>query len=343
MKVPPYQIESYIQKIADEKVAGCLLFGPEASLVNYRFNIIAKKITPDLADPFLVSNLSKERISEDRGLVVDEFFAMSMLGGRRLILVKDGDAKVAEGLQTLFDEQDFAKKSDNFILIQAGDLDKSSTLRKLAEANPYFAAIACYEDNEAVIKKFIVDEFSKRKIKFNAQISDLLISKFGVNRTLLLSEIEKIITFLGDNTELTVEMVEGLSDFEGESSINDFVNSFANRKFADALLAIEKNFRNGIDAVTMIRFLSNYLQKLYNARVEIDSNLTDFETAIKNQRLFFKAETQFRQNLNSLSLKFLIRNLRMLEKLEARVKSGELAPRLLLTGFVQSFLAKKKS
>jgi DNA polymerase III delta subunit len=93
----------------------------------------------------------------------------------------------------------------------------------------------------------------------------------------------------------------------------------------------------------MIRFLSNYLQKLYNARVEIDSNLTDFETAIKNQRLFFKAETQFRQNLNSLSLKFLIRNLRMLEKLEARVKSSELAPRLLLAGFVQSFLAKKKS
>lgn len=341
MKITPYQIENYIQKIANEKIAGCLVFGPEASLVNYRFNIIAKKIAADLSDPFLVANLSKERIAEDRGILLDEFFAMSMLGGRRLIMVRDGDAKVADALKSLFEDNDYAKKSENFILIQAGDLEKSSALRKVCEDNPSFAAIVCYEDNEVVIKKFIVDEFEKRQIKFNPQLSEILINKFGLNRTLLLAEIEKISTFLGEKKELSAEVLDSLSEFETESSINNFISNFASKKYDSALLAVEKNFRDGIDAITMIRFLSNYLQKIYRARLEIESGTADFETAVKNQRLFFKAEADFRKHLSSLSLKFLIRILRVLEKLELKVKSGELPPKLILTSFVQSFLVKK--
>lgn len=84
MKIPPFQIENYIQKIAAEKIAGCLLFGPEAALVNYRFNLIAKKIAPDLSDPFLVTNISKEKLVEDKAILGDEFFSYSMLGGRKI-------------------------------------------------------------------------------------------------------------------------------------------------------------------------------------------------------------------------------------------------------------------
>jgi DNA polymerase-3 subunit delta len=338
MKIAPYQIESYIQKIANEKVAGCLLFGPEQSLVNYRFNVIAKKISPDLADPFLVSNLSKERISEDGGLVADEFFAMSMLGGRRLILIKDGDAKSAEALKSLFADSDFAKKSENFILIQAGNLDKSSALRKACEFNPSFATIACYEDNESTIKKFISDELVKRKIKFTAPVTLMILNKFGRNRALILSEIDKIVSFLGGETALSVEVVESLSSSESESSIDSFVTNFAAQKFALALLDAEKNFRNKIDPIMMIRFLSNYLQKLYCARVEIDSKTSNFEVAVKNQRLFFKVEIEFRKHLTQLSLSFLTKNLRNLEKLELKIKSGESSPRLLFTGFVQELM-----
>jgi DNA polymerase-3 subunit delta len=341
MKIVPYQIESYIQKIAGEKIAGCLVFGPESSLVSHRFNIIAKKISPDLSDPFLVSNISKERISEDKALLVDEFFSMSMLGGRRLILIKDCDAKAGEALKALCEDKDFAKKSENFILIQGGDLDKSSSLRKICEDNPYFATIACYEDNEGVIRKFIADELVKRKIRFTAPVTEILLGKFGSNRLLILSEIEKIVNFLGEEKNLTPEIAESLSESEAEASINSFISSFAAQKFDVALVEAEKNFRDGVDAITLVRFLSNYIQKLYQARVEIDTKVSDFETAIKNQRLFFKTEIEFRKNLTSLSLKFLKKILCDLEKLEMKIKSGEPSPKLLFTAFVQDLLAKK--
>ena len=159
MKIANAQIDFYIQKIAQEKIAGCLIFGPETSVVDYRFDLIAKKISPDLSDPFMVANLSKERLAEDKGILSDEFFSFSMLGGRKLILVKNADIAAGAALKILFEDRDYAKKSDNFILIHAGDLDKASVLRKAAEDNLNFAVIACYEDDECTIRNFIANQF----------------------------------------------------------------------------------------------------------------------------------------------------------------------------------------
>lgn len=338
MKIPPFQIANFLQKIADEKIAGCLLFGPESSVVSHRFDYIAKKISPNLADPFLVANLSKERLSEDKGILADEFFSFSMLGGRKLILVKDCDVAAGVALKMLFEDRNFAAKSENFILIQAGDLDKSSALRKAAEDNPYFAAIACYEDDERAIKQFISGELVKRQVKFNAEVTELLLEKFGKNRQVILSELEKILVFLGEEKNLTTELVERLVLSEAEVSTNEFITNFAAKKFDLALLQAEKLFKDGVEVVMLIRFLSNYLQKLYHAKIEIESNGSDFESAVKSQHLFFKTEIEFRKHLKNLSLNFLIKNLRDLEEIEIKIKSGIMPARLLFAAFVQDSL-----
>ena len=338
MKISNYQIEPYIQRIAQEKIAGCLLFGPEAALVNYRFNLIAKKIAPNLSDPFLVANISKEKLVEDKAILADEFFSYSMLGGRKLILIRDCDAQAGAALKMLFSDQDFAKKSDNFILIQGGDLDKSSPLRKICEENSHFAAIACYEDDERVIKKFIADELLRHKVKFNLDVTLILFEKFGKNRQIILAELEKILVFLGEEKNLTVELVKKLIASEAEISANEFVENFAAQRFDLVLLTAEKLFRDGFEAITLVRFLSNFLQKLYQARMGIDSAGISFDEAVKNQRLFFKAEAEFRLALKNLSKIFLIENLYELQQLEIKMKNGNLSPKLLLTAFVQNFL-----
>ncbi len=343
MKIANAQIDFFIQKIAQEKIAGCLVFGPESSVVTYRFDAIAKKISPDLSDPFLVTNLSKERLAEDKGLLSDEFFSFSMLGGRKTILIKDADTAAGAALKLLFENDDFAKKSENFILIQAGDLDKSSPLRKLCEENPYFAAIACYEDDDRVIKKFIESELRKKQLKYSVQAIERLFEKFGKNRQIILSELEKITVFLGEEKNLTAEIIEKLTCGEAEISANEFVINFAARKFDVALKQLEKLFGDGFEPITLIRFLTNYLQKLYQARTELDSGFADFESVVKSQRLFFRTEIEFRKNLKDLSLSFLIKNLQKLQELEIIIKSGHMAPRLLLTAFIQDSLKQKSA
>jgi DNA polymerase-3 subunit delta len=334
MKIAPFQIDQYIQKITDEKIVGCLIFGPEESIVNYRFDLISKKICPDLTDPFLVVTINKERLAQDNSLITSEFYSISMLGGRKLILVKDVDAAMIAAIKSLFSEADFAKKSDNFLLIQGGDLDKSSALRKLCEDSPYFAAIACYEDDDRVIKKFIESELVKNQIKFNSQIIDFLFEKLGKNRQIIGLEIDKISIFLGDNKELTLDKLLDLSSSQAEISANELVMSFAAQKFDASLAQAERLFKDGFEAITLIRFLTNYLQKLYDAKTAIELENTDFETAVKSQRLFFKVEAEFRKHLKTLSLNFLNKKLQELQNLEIKIKSSQLSSKLLFTNFI---------
>src|SRR3989338_8172636 len=144
MKIATNQIDSYITKIAEEKIAGALVYGPCASVIISRFNYIAKKIVANLSDSFLVSHLTKERFAQYPSCLADEFYSFSMLGGRKLIIIQDPSTQMASALKELLQDKDEVAKSDNFILIQAGDLDKSSALRKIAESSEIFANIICY-------------------------------------------------------------------------------------------------------------------------------------------------------------------------------------------------------
>ena len=115
MKITSNQVESYIKNIDNAKIAGCLLYGPEFSVISRRFNNIAKKIVANLSDDFLVANISKERLGNDKSAIFDEFFSLSMLGGRKLITIKDVDSEVIKAIKGLDEEKNLLNKSDNFI------------------------------------------------------------------------------------------------------------------------------------------------------------------------------------------------------------------------------------
>lgn len=336
MKIQNAKIDAYIKNIAHEKIAGCLLFGPEPSVVSARFNIIAKKIVADLADPFLVSNISKERLGEDRGLLGDEFYSMSFMGGKKLITIKDTDVHTSSALKGLLSEEDILSKSENFILIQAGDLDRGSALRKAAESSKIFAAIPCYEDNDRVVKQFIEATLTKNQIKFDYQTSNYLIEKLGKNRQIIKSELDKIISYLGDKKDLTIDIIDIAIGFEAEVTANEFVLTYASKRFDKALLEAQRLFKNNFEPIVLIRFLSNYLQKLYHAKCQIQHNNVNFDDAIKAQKLFFKVEIEFRKNLKALSLEFIVQKLKELEELEIKIKTSQISSKILFIGFVQS-------
>lgn len=342
MKIANNQVDLYIQKIAQENIAGCLLFGPDESVINYRFNLIAKRIVPNLSDPFLVTNISKEQLSQDSGLIIDEFYSLSFLGGRKLILIKETENSLATILKSLFSDNAFQQKSQNFILIQAGDLDKSSALRKVCEDNPSFAAIACYEDDERTIKSFIEKILVAKQIEFNSQVVPYLYEKFGKNRQIVIAELQKIVTFLGDNKKLTTDIIDKLTVSEADITANEVVMNFASRKFDIAILQSEKLFREGFEVITLIRFISNYLQKIYNSKVEIERGSLDFEGAVKIQKLFFKTEIEFRKHLKALSLEFLKQNLQNLSDLEIKIKTEKLPSRIIFISFLQNSLLRNK-
>lgn len=338
MKISSYQIDSYIQKISSEKIAGCLIYGPDLSKVQYYFDIIAKKIVNNLTDPFLVVNLNKEKIEEDNGVLSDEFFSISMLGGRKLILIKDCDLNTNKSLKILFENKNFSHEN-NFVLIKAGNLDKSSSLRKICEDNQIFCTIACYEDNQSDIKKFIISELAKNKIKHNSpKILEAFVEKFGTNRDLIRNEIEKLVTYLDVEKNLNLELIQEITESKADISINEFVMNFASNKFEISLIQAEKLILNGEEVIVIIRFLSNYFQKLYFAKIDIELDNKTIEDVKKSQQIFYKMENDFVSHIKNLSLDFIVKTLKLLEILEIKVKSSNSQPSKLLSSFIVNFI-----
>ena len=341
MKISSYQVENYIKKIADEKISGCLLYGPEPTITRFRFEVIAKKIVNDLTDPFLVSQLSSEKIKEDKAILTDEFYSIAMLGGRRLIMIKDCDAHTVQALKILLSDPQYGRKSDNFILIQGGDMDKSSALRKLVEESQFLMAIPCYEEDATSLRKSISELFVENDIIVEGEIINLMVKNFGKDRNLIVNEVSKIKNYLGDEKKLSLEIFKKITSSNQDENLQDFAVQFASKNYEWCFLRAEKAFEGGNESILLVRNLINYFSKLYNAKVSIENSGKSIDDAVKSAQIFYKIEADFRRNLQSLSLKFIAKSLQSFEKLEINLKKGNMSPRLVFLSYIRGYLIKK--
>ena len=341
MKISSYQVENYIKKIADEKISGCLLYGPEPTITRFRFEVIAKKIVNDLADPFLVSQLSSEKIKEDKAILIDEFYSIAMLGGRRLIMIKDCDANTVQALKILLSDPQYGRKSENFILIQGGDMDKSSALRKLVEESQFLMAIPCYEEDATSLRKSITELFVENDIIAENEIINLMVKNFGKDRNLIVNEVSKIKNYLGDEKKLSLEIFKKITSSNQDENLQDFAVQFASKNYEWCFLRAEKAFEGGNESILLVRNLINYFSKLYNAKVSIENSGKSIDDAVKSAQIFYKIEADFRRNLQSLSLKFIAKSLQSFEKLEINLKKGNMSSRLVFLSYIRGYLIKK--
>jgi DNA polymerase III delta subunit len=110
-----------------------------------------------------------------------------------------------------------------------------------------------------------------------------LFARIGTNRQMALAEIEKIDLFLGESRNLTSEIVASLTGSRGEIAVNEFIANFTAQKFEAALMQIKRLVDDGMEPIALLRFLGNHLQKLYQAKLELDSGEFDFEEIVKKQ------------------------------------------------------------
>lgn len=335
MKIPSYKADGYIQNIDKQKLAGCLVFGPQASLVDFFVKKIAPKIVADIADPFLVVNIDKDRIGENPSIIADEFFSLSMLGGRKLIMVNDSSVAVTNSLKSIIANDSFADQNNNFILIHGGDLEKSNGLRKIFEADANLAAIACYEENEATIKQFITQLLTANSLKFSRDVVEMIFKKCGNSRDQIKFEIDKINLYFAEDKNLDIKKLESLLVDKSELSINEFVKNFADKNYNLAIMQAKKLIRDGNNVVTLLRFLSNYYSKLYNAKVAVEKRGMALESAVKSQRLFFKMESDFKNHLQKTSLINIAKIIKFLQNSELDVKQGNASPDFIFSKFMK--------
>ena len=156
-----------------------LLYGPDAGLVSERANNLAKASGADLDDPFSTIVLDAEDAASDPQRVADEAHTVSMFGGTRLVRIKGSTQKnLANAIQPVLDQPPV----DALVIIEAGDLKKSSPLRSRIEKSASAVALPCYQDQARALQTMIDEELNASGLTIDPPARKALIELLGDNR-----------------------------------------------------------------------------------------------------------------------------------------------------------------
>jgi len=206
VKIEPRQAEAFLKR-PDPKIRGVVVYGNDDGLVAERAMALAKTVCEDLKDPFRVVDIAGDALKADPARLADEFSALSLMGGRRVIRVRPAGEESTAALENLVD----ATAGDALIVIESGNLTPRSGLRALAEAEACLAALPCYMDNEAALEGLVESAARARGLGVDADALDWIVERLGGDRGQSRSEVDKLLLYKeGDGTK-TVSLGDALA------------------------------------------------------------------------------------------------------------------------------------
>lgn len=326
MKAKPYQINA-LKKEISSSFLGALVYGTDFGVVDDTAQTIAKLITPDLKDEFAVVKLTPAKIKENRLMAIDEANMPSLMGGRRLIWVKEADTACSE----IIEQAAELIKTDAFILITADNLPKNNALRIAGENHPKFLTIACYADEEKDILNTIQTFLRENGYTASNNALILLKERLTENRLTTKRELEKLITYMGDVKQIEAEDVLAVSTVSLSSSFDDLCLAVAsgNQK------AVQENYTlllsSGETPVSIVRILMGYFNRLLMGVTALSKGESP-DLAVKKvvRAAQFKIEPEVKNQLRTWKKEWLVKALFLLSDTEKQTKTSAMPPELML-------------
>lgn len=321
-------IDAFVAR-RDPKIAAILVYGPDLGLVRERADALARQVCADFKDPFNYLELADGDLKSDPSRLSDEAAALSMLGGERVVRIRtNGEGAAAAARLVVEGLEGGHLKPAGIVLIEAGDLAKSSGLRKLFEGSKAAVALPCYSDAPSDVRAIAVESAKREDLKFDSEALDLLVLLLGEDRGVSRAEIDKLILFKGPKAvresasvitldDVRAVLVDTVSDAAGDAA-----GAAADGAQARLARALHRSAIAGASPVGTVRALQREFIRLRAARA-LMSEGASAETAMSKLRppVFFMEKRSFEARLARWTLPKLDAALDLLIEAELGAKS----------------------
>ncbi|PCJ68790.1 MAG: DNA polymerase III subunit delta [Rhodobiaceae bacterium] len=330
MKLRASEIERFVVK-PDPKAQVILIFGPDQGLVRERSNRLAKTVLDDLSDPFRMSDLSDGDLKSDPARLADEAAAISMMGGRRIVRVRNAGDALSKLLKSFLTDP----AGDALILLEGGDLTPRSSLRKALEAAPNGAAIPCYADDARTLERVIEERLGNAGLRVEPDAFAYLASHLGSDRGVTLQELDKLILYMGipDSADtgtrrVQLEDVSACIGDTGANRIDDIVDAAAIGDFGALDIALAKASEADTSPIAILIAVTRHVQKLHLVLGRMDTG-SNRDAAIKALRppVHFKREASMKRQCGLWDRKRLQRAMELLGDADQQCKTTGLPDR----------------
>ena len=340
MKLTGARAENYIKTPPADSV-GVLFYGPDQGLCAERAQQTAGKLADNLDDPFSVTALSADDLSNDPARLADEMSAMSLLGDTRLIRVRLSHERPGAAVAKLIKSLDATPdRCAAKLIIEAGDLSPRSAVRKAFDAAKHFASIACYADTQATLATLVKSSLSDLGIRIERDALDAFVPLLEGNRQLARGEIEKMALYKGygqeENALVTLQDIRTVAAGAGAAGLDDIVMAALSGRTAEADSAFRRAVEGKVSPPVVLIALQRQLTRLHQA-TSLMSVGQSSEEAMRSLRppVFVMQKSAFSKQLRIWSTATLSRAIAQSLETEMAVKTAgspmeSLVSRLLL-------------
>lgn len=314
MKFKAVQIDNFV-KHPDAAIKAILVYGSNEGLVRDTIKRLAKSVCNDLQDAFQVAELSGDAVTADFGLLYGEYNGQSLMGGRRVIIVRDAGNDLSKELRKMLD----ASKSPNLLLLSgAASLNSKSSLVKLADDSGDMAVFACYDDKNEDIASVL----RKMGLTFEPAALQLLYARLSNDRMINLNELDKLAIYMGEAKNVTPEIVGKIISDASDSSVEDICYAALEGNKIKALAFYNRYLNEGCEPVLLVRSLMYQLMKLLLCRAGIENGESaDVAMQRLTPRIIFYRAEGFKRQLSCWSRDKLLRALELVFEAEKNCKT----------------------
>ena len=329
MKIDARQIAGFLRDPGRCRVV--LLYGEDEGLIRERARALTQVVAGTLNDPFRVVELERDGWPAIGG----EVTAMSMIGGRRVVRVREVADAVLEPVRA-------AMKTawDTLLVLEAPGLGKGK-LRSFIESAADGAAIACYPEEGRALQETIRTMLGEAGVSADPDAIAWLTETAGNDRSVVRGEIEKLALLAGAGGRIDLTTARSIAGDGAAASADEGLLSAMRGDPVACDQAIEGAMAEGLAAIALVRMALNHLQKLHTARLRMLGGMSASE-AVRSIRppVFFKALGSVTASLALWNQEALVRAIEEGRQVEIACKQTGSRPELLVRRYV-AWLARQ--
>ncbi|WP_428540485.1 DNA polymerase III subunit delta [Rhodopila sp.] len=288
MKLAPARIDAFLRDPAGCRVV--LLFGEDAGMIRDRAETLVRAVAGSLDDPFLVTELTREEIRR----LPDESAGLSLLGGRRVVRVRDVTDAANDAVQLVLKRQ-----APALVVLEGPTLAARSKLRTALEAAADGVAIGCYPEQGRALEETIRETLRANGAGIDVDALSWLAQQLGADRASTRAELEKLALYVGPGNRVDVAAaMTCVGDLAG-LSLDDALMAATTGDVATADRALEAAVAEGAAPVQVLRAALGHLGKLHRARLAMDEQGLGAADAVKTIRppVFYQKVGAFTRSL----------------------------------------------
>ncbi len=302
----------------------CLIYGPDEGAVREQARKCVAAVMGANPDPMNLTELTGAQLKEDPALLADALNSFSLMGGERLVWLREPlDSQIE-----LVQENILSGNPTAYLLVTDGELKPTSKWRSLFEKDKQLSAFACYRDEARQLTQLIGEQFTRRGITADREVLGWLSAHLGNDRGVTLQEIEKIDIFLGEERHLTLDQAMDLCGDNREIAIDDLCHAVCAGQPAQLPSLLARLYEENTQPIGICRILNNHFLRLRQIQLMVAEGIP-LEQVFTQLRIFFKAQPRLREQLRRWNDAKISRALEALLEAEKQIKTLPAPPELL--------------